>query len=84
LQSRAYRSQFMKDDQIEELRSCVRKLAHDVRSPLTSIGGFARLIVESGSVTGENLEFAQLIESDVERLTEMLNNGFAVVEEKLA
>lgn len=74
----------MKDDQIEELKGHVRKLAHDVRSPLTSIGGFARLMIESGSVTGENLEFAQLIESDVERLTEMLNTGFAEIEETLA
>lgn len=73
----------MTDNEIAELRTAFDTLAHDVRSPLTSIAGFARLLLEDMTITGENREYVELIASDAERLTQLLTEGLAEIGAKL-
>lgn len=74
----------MTETEIVDLKTAIEKLAHDVRSPLTSIAGFARLLLEDESIDGENREFLSLIESDTEKLSQIMASGFAAIDAKLA
>lgn len=65
------------------LRARVRKAAHDVRTPLTSIAGFARLLADDPSLSADGRENAAIILAEAERLSEMLDAFFDEITEKL-
>ena len=59
-----------------ELRTRVRKAAHDSRTPLTSIAGFAQLLIEDRSLSADARENAGIILAEAERLSRMLDSFF--------
>ena len=64
----------------DPLDQLIRKTAHDVRTPLTSIAGFADLIVEDIRVPENAREFAGIIKEEVQRLSEKLEEFFDKVQ----
>ena len=49
----------------------ITNIGHEIRTPLTGIQGFSKLLIEESS--GTQLEFARLIEQNSQRLLETLN-----------
>ena len=70
----------MTEDQRETIQSVVRNLAHDVRSPMTSILGFTQLMLGDDSIDGENREYLQLVEGDVEKLNQLILDALEKIE----
>lgn len=54
----------------------IRKAAHDARTPLTSISGFAELLIEDASLSQSARENAEIIRDETRRLSEMLETFF--------
>lgn len=65
------------------LRARVRKGAHDVRTPLTSIAGFAQLLMENGTLSSDARENVGIILGEAKRLSEMLDAFFDEITETL-
>lgn len=60
-------------------RQLIKKTAHDVRTPLTSIAGFADLIAEDSAVPENAREFAGIIIDEIQRLSKTLDRFFAEI-----
>jgi signal transduction histidine kinase len=77
--------QWMNDkvDKDGGLRECVRKAAHDVRTPLTSIAGFAQLLIDDGELSVGARENVATILDEAKRLSEMLESFFDDLTETL-
>ena len=71
------------EDYQEDIRACVRKAAHDARTPLTSITGFAQLLLDDEALSGDARENAETILDEARRLSEMLESFFDEATEKL-
>lgn len=61
---------------MDELNELVRRAAHDVRTPLTTIAGFADLLVHDASLSPTARDNAVMIVEETRRLTEMLQRFF--------
>lgn len=74
-------------EEIEQLVSDLRKLdelkteflstvSHELRTPLTSIGGYVKLLVsgDAGSISDTQKEFLKIIDTNVDRLTHLIND----------
>ena len=70
-------------NEMRDLRTRVRKAAHDVRTPLTSIAGFAQLLIEDGTLSADARENAETILEEAKRLSEMLESFFDEMTETL-
>lgn len=68
-------------DEDAERSQLIRKTAHDVRTPLTSIAGFADLIVEDDSVPDNAREYAGIIVDEVRKLSGTLETFFERIQE---
>ncbi|MEP6923734.1 MAG: HAMP domain-containing sensor histidine kinase [Pyrinomonadaceae bacterium] len=63
----------------ERLRSdMVSLMSHELRTPITSINGFAELLVLEENISDESREFLRIISSESQRLSKMLNTFLAV------
>ncbi|MBK7709267.1 MAG: GAF domain-containing protein [Acidobacteria bacterium] len=63
----------------EKLRSDMASLmSHELRTPVTSIKGFAELLLMDDSITTENREFLQIIANESQRLSKMLSTFLSV------
>lgn len=62
------------DDQ--EFHKRVRKAAHDVRTPITTIAGFADLLGEDSKLAESTRDIAETIAAETRRLSEMLEDFF--------
>ena len=71
------------ENQSGTLRARVRKAAHDVRTPLTSIAGFAQLLVEDETLSADARENAETVLQEAKRLSVMLESFFDEVTETL-
>lgn len=60
----------------QELHKLVRKTAHDVRTPITTIAGFADLLAEDKSLPEGSRDLAETIVTEARRLSEMLDSFF--------
>ena len=70
------------DDKVdwnERQRVMIRNIAHDVRTPLTSISGFAELLAEDESLSMGARENLEIIRSEIRRLAEMLEAFFGEI-----
>lgn len=65
-----------------ELHRRIRKAAHDVHTPLTSIAGFAELLVEDTSLSAAAKDSAQTILDEARRLSSLLDEFFDEVSPK--
>ena len=70
------------DDKVdwnERQRGMIRNIAHDVRTPLTSISGFAELLAEDESLSPGARENVEIIRAEIRRLAEMLEVFFGEI-----
>jgi signal transduction histidine kinase len=61
---------------MDEFHIKVRKTAHDVRTPLTTIAGFADLLASDASLSASARDHAATIIEETRRLSEMLEAFF--------
>src|SRR5277367_6039267 len=45
---------------------------HDLRTPLATIGGFAKTLNRAGELDGSSIHFIELIDAAAEQMTELL------------
>lgn len=57
----------------------IRETAHAVQTPLTSISGFAELLLEDESIQGQARENAQIIFDEAWRLADLLSEFFVEI-----
>lgn len=63
----------------EKLRSDMASLmSHELRTPITSIKGFAELLLADDSLSEDNREFLTIISNESERLSKMLTTFLSV------
>lgn len=63
----------------EKLRSDMASLmSHELRTPITSIKGFAELLMMDETLTEENREFVSIIASESQRLSKMISTFLSV------
>lgn len=63
----------------EKLRSdMVSLMSHEIRTPITSINGFAELLILEDDVSEESKEFLRIISTESQRLSRMLDTFLAV------
>ena len=70
------------DCEVGHIPGLIRKTAHDVRTPLTSISGFAELLAEDVSLSAGARENAELILAETRRLAGMLEDFFNEITSK--
>ena len=63
--------QMQEAEQERSLR--ISRISHELRTPITSINGFAELLMGDHSVSGEAREFAEIIHTESQRLSQMIN-----------
>ena len=63
----------------EKLRSdMVSLMSHELRTPITSINGFAELLILEDNIPEESREFLNIISTESQRLSKMLNTFLAM------
>jgi signal transduction histidine kinase len=67
------REDLIEKERIESLRRMADELTHEIRNPLTSIGGFARRIYKDLPEDAPYREYIKRVIDDVERLEKMIN-----------
>ena len=58
----------------------ISRMSHELRTPITSINGFAELLMGHESVSGEAREFAEIIHTEAQRLSQMINTVLTEVQ----
>jgi signal transduction histidine kinase len=65
----------------EELKSdMVSLMSHEMRTPITSINGFAELLAQDETLPEETREFLSIIRNESQRLSRMINTFLAVAQ----
>ena len=72
LSMKAAREKLVQDAKSEAMDHIMDELAHEIRNPLTSIGGFARRVSESLSDGDPNKKHLEIIIKEVARLEKMV------------
>jgi PAS domain S-box-containing protein len=72
----------MQAEELQTLREVSARLAHEIRNPLTSIGGLTRRLFKSFDSSDPRREKAELIVVEVERLEKILKMMTAYIEPK--
>ena len=72
LAMKAAREEVAEKERAEALEKMIDAAAHEIRNPLTSIGGFTRRIYERLPDDDPNKEYAKVIIGDVARLEDMI------------
>lgn len=65
-------------------RDTLSKMSHEMRTPLTSIMGFAELLLEDETITGTSREYLQIISDESRRLSEMLDNYISALKKEFS
>jgi signal transduction histidine kinase len=65
----------------EKLKSdMISLMSHELRTPITSINGFAELLMNDEAIPPESREFLSIIHSEAQRLSRMINTFLAVTQ----
>ncbi|UCG81240.1 MAG: PAS domain-containing protein [Desulfobacterales bacterium] len=67
-------------EELQTLREVSARLAHEIRNPLTSVGGLTRRLLKSFDTSDPRREKADLIIAEVERLEKILKMMTAYIE----
>lgn len=63
----------------ERLRSDIASLmSHELRTPITSIGGFAEMLLMDGNIPEDSREYLSIISSESQRASQLLTNFLSV------
>jgi PAS domain S-box-containing protein len=73
------RERVIKTDRMAALGEVAARVAHEIRNPLVSLGGFARRLEKQ--LTGGQKEYADIIGKEVGRLEDILNDILSFVKE---
>jgi signal transduction histidine kinase len=68
-----------RNEKLAALGEASSKIAHEIRNPLTALGGFARRLSRSSSLGTDELDAAQVIVHETARLERILNDQLAFV-----
>jgi signal transduction histidine kinase len=68
-----------RNEKLAALGQASSKIAHEIRNPLTALGGFARRMLRSTSLGEDEREAAQVIAHETSRLERILNDQLAFV-----
>jgi signal transduction histidine kinase len=68
-----------RNEKLAALGEASSKIAHEIRNPLTALGGFARRVLKSAGVTGVDRESVEIIVRETARLERILNDQLAFV-----
>lgn len=68
-----------RNEKLAALGQASSKIAHEIRNPLTALGGFARRMLRSASLGSEEREAAEVIAQETARLERILNDQLAFV-----
>lgn len=69
-------------EELETLEEVSARLAHEIRNPLTSIGGLTRRLLKSFEAPDPRMKKAELIVDEVEKLEQILKMMTAYIEPK--
>ena len=69
-------------EELQTLSEVSARLAHEIRNPLTSVGGLTRRLLKSFEVSDSRRPKAQMIVSEVQRLEKILKMMTAYIEPK--
>lgn len=67
----------MENSNLGRLRTRLQETAHDVRTPLTTIAGFADLLMDDSSLSPSARDNATAIVEETRRLTVILESFFS-------
>ncbi len=67
------RQMLFEQERTESLKKMADQITHEIRNPLTSIGGFARRILKNLPEDAPDREYMKRVIEDVERLEQMVN-----------
>jgi signal transduction histidine kinase len=67
------REKLVEEEKAEALEQMVGEVEHEIRNPLTSIGGLARRVYEKLTEGDPNKKYMEMIINDVTRLENMIN-----------
>ncbi|HZM15321.1 MAG TPA: ATP-binding protein [Candidatus Krumholzibacteria bacterium] len=68
-----------RNEKLAALGQASSKIAHEIRNPLTALGGFARRMLRSDSLGADEREAAEVIAQETSRLERILNDQLAFV-----
>lgn len=68
-----------RNEKLAALGEASSKIAHEIRNPLTALGGFARRVLKSPHVVPEDREAVEIIVRETSRLERILNDQLAFV-----
>jgi len=67
--------------EFDQLRSdMISLMSHELRTPLTSINGFSELLAIDEKLSGESREFVQIISSESQRMSKMIDTFLKVTQ----
>jgi hypothetical protein len=70
----ANRDKLIRYERLSVVGEMAAKIAHDIRNPMTAIGGFARRMLKKGMGEGISGNYLQIIVQEVERLEKILGD----------
>lgn len=70
--TKAAREKLVEEEKSEALEQMMEEVAHEIRNPLTSIGGFARRVYDRLPQGDPNKKYMEMIINDVARLENMM------------
>ncbi|MDH5678081.1 MAG: GAF domain-containing protein [Nitrospinota bacterium] len=71
-------TQMAKVERMSTLGEVAAEMAHEIKTPLVSIGGFARRLLNEGLKKEETKRYVEIIVNEVERLEKMLRNALDI------
>jgi signal transduction histidine kinase len=75
----AMQNRLMRSKKLSELGELASKMAHEIRTPLVSIGGFANAVLKKQSSDSEHYEYLKIIVDEVRRLEAIISDVLAYV-----
>ena len=67
---------------IENITHIIEGMSHDMRSPLTTIGGFTELLLKNDAIQGESREYLHIILDESRKISKILAKFLSDVEAK--
>ncbi|MBI4378948.1 MAG: GAF domain-containing protein [Nitrospinae bacterium] len=69
-----FQQQLIQSERLAALGELAAELAHEIKNPLVTIGGFARRLLEKGNLMSEERKYSDIIINEVERLEKLLKD----------